>query len=59
MSLTKNSDKYEYSGYGIGFDTRSKFSLLISECGENFVIFGEDNCLSMHPENRRRHILDF
>ena len=29
VKLTKNTDadKYKYNGYGIGFDTRSEFSL--------------------------------
>ena len=31
VTLTKNADleKYGYSGYGIGFDTRGSFSLLL------------------------------
>ena len=33
VNLTKNADpnKYEYSGHGIGFNARSKFSLPFSE----------------------------
>ena len=41
VKLTKNADpdKYKYSGYGIGFDSRSKFSLLDGSMGKNVIIF--------------------
>ena len=39
--LTKNADinKYEYSGYGIGFDTRSSFSFPGVGFGQNELFF--------------------
>ena len=44
VQLTKNadSDKYVYSGYGIGFDSRSEFSLTDGSVGKDFIIFGAD-----------------
>ena len=42
MKLTNNTDpnKYKYSGYSIGFDSRSEFSSTDGSIGE-FVIFFE------------------
>ena len=49
VSLTKNVDidKYKYSGYGIGFDRKGKFSVGIG-FGRNCIIFGEDMSSSVH-----------
>ena len=40
MKLTKNSDpkKYEYSSYGIGFDSTSQFSWTDGRMGENVFL---------------------
>ena len=45
VKLTKSSDleKFGYSGYGIRFDARSQFLLLIGQWGKIVVIFGVDN----------------
>ena len=42
VKLTKNADldKYIYSGYGIGFDSRSEFSLPDGGVGKNVIIIG-------------------
>ena len=42
VKLTKNPDpdKYSYSGYGIGFDSRSLFSVPNFDWGKNVLIFG-------------------
>ena len=42
VKLTKNvdPDKYKYSGYGTGFDSRSLFSLPNFDWGKNVIIFG-------------------
>ena len=43
IKLTKNADpdKYSYSGYGIGFNTRIEYSLPNSSiCSKNVIIFG-------------------
>ena len=42
VRLTKNADldKYKYSGYVIGFDSRSDFSFTDGSMGKNIIIFG-------------------
>ena len=52
--LTKSSDpeKFGYSGYGIRFDARSQFSLLIGQWGKIVVIFGVDNSSSRYTEKK-------
>ena len=44
VKLSKNGDpdKYVYSGYGIGFDLRSEFSLSDGSVSKNVIIFGVD-----------------
>lgn len=53
--LTKSIDtgKFGCSGYGTGFCIRSQFWLPSGEWGIN-VIFGVDNSLSMHADNRKK-----
>ena len=48
-----DSDKYGYSGDGIGFDAISQFSFLISDWGKKVVIFGVGNSSSRHIANRK------
>ena len=45
VKLTKNADpnKYEYFGYGIGLDSRSRFSWADRNNGKNVIYFGVDN----------------
>ena len=61
VTLTKNADidKYEYLGYGIGFDRRSSFSLPGGGFGQNLLIFGEDMSSSDHINNKKKDILAF
>ena len=42
VKLTTNADldKYKYSGYAIGFDSRSEFSFTDGSLGKNVIIFG-------------------
>ena len=56
VKLTKNPDpdKYSYSGYGIGFDSRSLFSVPNFDCGKNVVIFGVDNSSSVHMYEKKK-----
>ena len=44
VKLTKNADidKYKYSGYSIGFDSRSEFLFTDGSYGKNVIIFGAD-----------------
>ena len=58
VKLIKNSDidKYKYSGYGIGFDRRGKFSFG-DGFGQNVIIFGADMSSSIHANNKTKNIL--
>ena len=59
VKLTKNADpdKYSYSGYGIGFDTRGQYSLPAGSVGKNVIIFGIDISLYVHIDNKRKDML--
>ena len=59
VTLTKNADieKYEYSGYGIGFDRRSSFSFPSGGFGQNALIFGADMSTSTHINDKKKDIL--
>ena len=54
----KNSDKekYVYSGYGITFDSAGSWSF-DNEFARNVIIFGADNSLSSHSDNRKNNFL--
>ena len=58
VTLTKNADidKYEYSGYGIGYNRRSSFSFPGSGFGQNVLIFGVDMSFSAHIDNKKKDI---
>ena len=55
VSLTKNADidKYEYFGYGTGFDRHGFFSDSSGGTGRNVIIFGVDMSLSTKLDNRK------
>ena len=57
--MTKNADtdKYGYSGYGIGFDRRTGFSIPGGGFGQNVLIFGTDMSFSTHIHNKKKDIL--
>ena len=59
VTLTKNADidKYEYSGYGIGFDRKSSFSFPGGGFGQNVLIFGTDMSFSVHIYSKKKDIL--
>ena len=59
VTLTKNADidKYGYSGYGIGFDRRSRFSFPDGGFGQNVLIFEADMISSAHFDNKKKYIL--
>ena len=56
VKLTKNdnSNKYSYSGYGIGFDSCSIFSIPNVDWGKNAVIFGIDMGSFVHANNKSK-----
>ena len=55
VKLTKNGDpdKYIYSGYDIGFDTRSHFSWTWDSWGKNIVVFGDHMSSSVHVNDKK------
>ena len=55
FSLTKYNDidKYKYSGYGIGFDRKGKFSFG-SGFGQNVISFLADMSSSAHADNKAK-----
>ena len=42
LTKTADTDKYKYSGYGIGFDRRPGFSFSDGGFGQNLIIFWVD-----------------
>ena len=59
VRLTKNTDidKYKYSGYGIGFDRKSSFSLPSGGFGEYVIFFRANMSSSVHIDNKKKDIL--
>ena len=59
VTFTKNFDidKYEYSGYGIGFDRHGFFSHPNDGSGRNVIIFGVDMSSTTKIDNRKKDIL--
>ena len=59
VKLTKNADidKYKYTGYGIGFDSRSEFLFTDGSYGKNVIMFGADINSSLHVGNKGKDIL--
>ena len=49
--------KYIYSGYSIGFDSRSEFSLPDGCMGKNVIKFGVDMSSCVHIDNEGKDIL--
>ena len=56
VQLTKNAepDKYVYSAYGIGFNTRSEFSLTDGKVGKNVINSAVDMSSSVHIDKKRK-----
>ena len=61
VKLTKNADpdKYIYTCYGIGFDSRSEFSLPDGSMGKNAMMFGVDMSSFVHIDNKKKMFLIF
>ena len=59
IKITKNSniDKYKYSSYGLGFDSKGVFSHPTGSFGNDAIIFGVDENGSIHASNRGNNIL--
>ena len=59
VKLAKNTypDKYKYSSYSIGFDSRSEFSFIDRSMGKYVIIFGTDMSSSVHIDNKNNDML--
>ena len=59
VTLTKNADidKYNYSGFGIGFDRKPSFSFPGGRFGQNILIFGDEMSSFAHIDNKKKDIL--
>ena len=59
VTLTKSTDvdKYGYSGYGIAFDRKSRFSFPGGGFAQNVLIFGVDMSSSTNTDNKKKDIL--
>ena len=59
VKTTKSADPntYSYSGFGIGFDSPSLFSIPNFDWGKNVIIFGVDMSSSVHANNKNKDIL--
>ena len=54
INKNANLDKYIYSGYGIGFDSPSEYSLPDGTIGKNVIIFGADMSSSVYIDNKEK-----
>ena len=52
-----DTDKYIYSGYGLGFDSTGQFSHPQGGMARNIIIFGVDLSNSVHATNKTQNIL--
>ena len=50
--MNADPDQFVYTGYGIGFNLHSEFSLLDSNMGKNAIIFGADMSSSVDINNK-------
>ena len=59
VTLAKNvdTDKYENSGYGIGFDRIGSFLYSGIGFGRNVTVFGVDMNSSVHVDKKKGHTL--
>ena len=59
VKLTQNADpdKYKYTGYGIGFDSRSEFLFTDRSIGKTVTTFGADMSSSVHIDNKNKDFL--
>ena len=58
VKVTKNNevDKYKYSGYGIGFNSKEIFIQPRGGIGQNVIICDADMSSSVHANNKTKNI---
>ena len=54
---TTDTDKYIYSGYGLGFDSTGRFSHPQGEMARNIIIFEVVLSNSIHATNKTQNVL--
>ena len=54
---TTDTDKYIYSGYGLGFDCTGQFSPPQGGMAKNTIIFAVNSSKSIHATNKTQNIL--
>ena len=54
---TTDTDKYIYSGYGLGFDRTAQFTHLQGGMAKNIIILGVNSSNSVHATNKTQNIL--
>ena len=59
VKLLKNvdPDKYKYSDYGIGFNSRSELSFTDGRMGKNIIILGDDLSSSVYVDNKGNDVV--
>ena len=57
LNKNRNIDKYKYTGYSIGFDSRSEFLFTDGSHGKKVIIFRAHMRSSVHVENKGKDIL--
>ena len=56
-TTNSNTDKWQYSGYRIVFDSIGEFTYLDEGDDKNDIIFGADLTNSRHANNKTKHVL--
>ena len=56
---TTDTDKYIYSGYGLGFDSTGQFTHSQSGMARNIILFGVNSSNSVHATNKTQHFKTF
>ena len=56
-TINSDTDKCQYSGYGIGFNSKGEFTHPDGGNGKNVIIFGDDLSNSSHINNKTEHVL--
>ena len=54
---TRDTDKYIYSGYGLGFDSTSQFTHPQGGMARSIIIFGLNSSNSVHATNKTQNTL--
>ena len=56
-TTNSDTDEWQYSRYGTGFDSKGEFTHPDGESDKNFIIFGADLSNSKHATNKTQSVL--